>query len=139
MEENRIVREKECRKITGLCRTTRFLMEKDGKFPSRVKISARAVGWKLSDLQEWARDAKPAVGELAPSIINAESHSGNVVEVDKVLLKQLLQLVLNLPDLGSKLAAINIDTGSAPTDEVLISLEPSEFLLRLGAALRACG
>ncbi|HHQ6582557.1 TPA: helix-turn-helix transcriptional regulator [Serratia fonticola] len=139
MEEDRIVREAECRKITGLCRTTRFLMEREGKFPARVRISARAVGWKLSDLQEWTKNAKPVTGKLASQNIKMESHSGKIVEVDKELFKQLLQFVLNLPELGSQLAAVNVDTGPTATGEVLISLEPSEFLLRLNAALRACG
>ncbi len=61
------------------------------------------------------------------------------VEVDKELFKQLLQLVLNLPDLGSHLATVNVDSGSTATGETLVRLEPSDFLLRLGAALRTCG
>ena len=60
------------------------------------------------------------------------------ITIDKALFKQLLQLVLNLPDLGSHLAAVNVDSGSAPAGEVLIRLEPSDFLLRLSAALGAC-
>ncbi|MDU1356629.1 MAG: Clp protease, partial [Citrobacter freundii] len=59
--------------------------------------------------------------------------------VDKKLFKELLQLVLNLPDFGSKLAAVDIDSSSTSTSETFVRLEPSDFLLRLSAALRACG
>ncbi|VXD02906.1 DNA-binding protein [Enterobacterales bacterium 8AC] len=50
---DRIVREAECRKMTGTCRTKRHLMEKEGKFPARRKLGGRAVGWMLSEIQEW--------------------------------------------------------------------------------------
>ena len=43
-QSERIIREKECRSLTGICRTTRYMMEKDGKFPSRRKLGGRAVG-----------------------------------------------------------------------------------------------
>ncbi|WP_324029528.1 AlpA family phage regulatory protein [Pantoea sp. JZ2] len=49
----RTIREPECRKITGLCRTTRYLMEKKGQFPARRKIGGRAVGWLLSEVTAW--------------------------------------------------------------------------------------
>ena len=61
------------------------------------------------------------------------------VEVDKELFKQLVQLVLQLPDLGGHLAAVNADFGTTSTGETLVRLEPSDFLLRLSSALRACG
>lgn len=62
-----------------------------------------------------------------------------IISVDKKLFKELLQLVLNLPDFGSKLAAVDIDSSSTSTSETFVRLEPSDFLLRLSAALRACG
>ncbi|MBS0905942.1 AlpA family transcriptional regulator [Pantoea dispersa] len=49
----RTIREPECRQLTGLCRTTRYLMEKKGQFPARRKIGARAVGWLLSEVNAW--------------------------------------------------------------------------------------
>jgi prophage regulatory protein len=30
----RVIREAECRQLTGICRTTRYMMEKEGKFPA---------------------------------------------------------------------------------------------------------
>lgn len=49
----RTIREPECRQITGLCRTTRYMMEKEGKFPTRRKLGGRAVGWLLSEVTAW--------------------------------------------------------------------------------------
>lgn len=61
-----------------------------------------------------------------------------MITIDKALFKQLLQLVLNLPDLGNHLATVDVDAGSAAAGEMLIRLEPSDLLLRLNAALGAC-
>lgn len=51
--EERMIREAECRQLTGICRTTRYMMEKDGQFPARRKLGGRAVGWLLSEVSEW--------------------------------------------------------------------------------------
>lgn len=53
INNDRVVREKECRELTGLCRATRFLWEKKGKFPVRRNLGGRSVGWLLSEIQEW--------------------------------------------------------------------------------------
>lgn len=53
---DRTVREPECRKLTGLCRTTRYLMEREGKFPARRKLGGRAIGWMLSEIQVWQQN-----------------------------------------------------------------------------------
>lgn len=55
---DRIVREAECRQLTGLCRTTRYLMEKGGTFPIRRKLGGRSVGWMLSEIHEWQQSQK---------------------------------------------------------------------------------
>ena len=49
----RVIREAECRQLTGICRTTRYMMEKEGQFPVRRKLGGRAVGWLLSEVSEW--------------------------------------------------------------------------------------
>ena len=49
----RMIREGECRQLTGICRTTRYMMEKEGKFPARRKLGGRAVGWLLSEVTAW--------------------------------------------------------------------------------------
>lgn len=43
-----------CR-ITGLCRSSIYQMEAEGRFPRRVKIGARSVGWIESEMQNWLR------------------------------------------------------------------------------------
>lgn len=53
INNDRVVREKECRELTGLCRATRFLWEKKGKFPVRRNLGGRSIGWLLSEIQEW--------------------------------------------------------------------------------------
>lgn len=39
--------------ITGLCRTSLYNQLKAGQFPEPVRIGARAVGWRESDLMAW--------------------------------------------------------------------------------------
>jgi prophage regulatory protein len=42
-------------KMTGLCRSSIYQLEADRLFPTRVKISARSVGWIESEVQGWLR------------------------------------------------------------------------------------
>ena len=58
---NRFVREAECKQITGLSRTRRWELEKEGKFPKRIKLSERAVAWQLSDLMIWMEERVNAI------------------------------------------------------------------------------
>jgi len=50
---DRIIREEECRRLTGICRTTRYMMERKGVFPARRQLGARSVGWLLSEVNDW--------------------------------------------------------------------------------------
>ncbi|PIJ55522.1 DNA-binding protein [Erwinia sp. OLMDLW33] len=62
----RVIREKECRELTGICRTTRYTMEKEGKFPSRRKLGGRSVGWLLSEITAWQQgQPKVELGNVA--------------------------------------------------------------------------
>ncbi|NEY29908.1 DNA-binding protein [Hafnia paralvei] len=56
----RVIREAECRQLTGICRTTRYMMEKEGDFPARRKLGGRAVGWLLSEVTEWQQSRSKA-------------------------------------------------------------------------------
>jgi prophage regulatory protein len=40
-------------KVTGLCRSMIYRLEAERRFPRRIKISLRAVGWIESEVQEW--------------------------------------------------------------------------------------
>ncbi|HEJ7994960.1 TPA: hypothetical protein SMI16_000366 [Serratia liquefaciens] len=101
------------------------------------ETKARAIE-AINKAQDWEGDESWLENEdIAHDEFSAPTE--DLISVDKTLFKQLLQLVLNLPDLGSQLAAINVNSTSTAAGEMLVSLEPSEFLLRLNSALRACG
>lgn len=54
-ELDRMIRDKECRALTTLANTTRWHLEKTGKFPKRIKLGPRAAGYRLSEVQAWIR------------------------------------------------------------------------------------
>lgn len=51
--EVRILRLPEVRRIVGLGRSMIYQLESEGKFPSRVRIGLRAVGWVDREIFEW--------------------------------------------------------------------------------------
>lgn len=53
---DRIIREAECSKLTGVSRTTRYELEKKGSFPSRRNLGGRSVGWLLSEVMDWVQN-----------------------------------------------------------------------------------
>ena len=55
---DRIVRSIEAGEITGTSRTTRWRLERAGRFPRRIQISPGGVGWLVSELQEWIRERR---------------------------------------------------------------------------------
>ena len=55
-DDDRFIREPECKRRTGLSRTTRWRLEKQGKFPKSVQLSESAKGWRLSKILQWMRD-----------------------------------------------------------------------------------
>ncbi len=70
---DRIVREKECRSITGLARTTRWQLERRRLLPARRRITGNRVGWLESDLAAWL--ANTPAGSTAR--VDAASSAGN--------------------------------------------------------------
>jgi len=50
---NNILRWQEIQKLTGLSRTTIWRLENQRKFPQRIKISTRTVGWLGSEVEDW--------------------------------------------------------------------------------------
>ena len=56
LEERRIVRRDEVSKLTGLARATIYKKVKDGSFPPPIRLGARSVGWRLSDIDDWLQD-----------------------------------------------------------------------------------
>jgi prophage regulatory protein len=49
----RIIRLRDVIKITGLSRSTIYLLLQRGGFPQQIKLSVRAVGWKEDDIYQW--------------------------------------------------------------------------------------
>ena len=53
MDSTRILRLKDVTQQTGLSRSTIYELVKLGRFPSQVKLSQRAVGWRSREVTEW--------------------------------------------------------------------------------------
>lgn len=60
LSSDRFLREPEVRRITGLSRTTRWRLEKAGKFPARRQISDNAVAWFSSEVEAWMAERMEA-------------------------------------------------------------------------------
>ena len=63
--DDRFIREPECERITGLSRTTRWRLERAGRFPKRRKLSENAVGWLESELQKWLENKANSIAKIA--------------------------------------------------------------------------
>ena len=49
----RLIREPERRRITGVSRAHWARLEAAGRAPHRIALSERVVAWRLSDLERW--------------------------------------------------------------------------------------
>lgn len=45
--------------LTGLGKSSIYSKTKDGTFPPAVRLSARAVGWRESDIDRWINERTP--------------------------------------------------------------------------------
>ena len=52
-ESFKILRLPQVCEVTGLCRSMIYQMEADLRFPQRVKIGTRAVGWVEKEVDAW--------------------------------------------------------------------------------------
>ena len=43
-------------KLVGMGYTTVWRLEKEGKFPARVRLSPGRVGWLLPEIEAWIKD-----------------------------------------------------------------------------------
>lgn len=48
-----IMRKPEVHKITGLCDSTVWRLEKKGAFPKRLRLGGNSCGWLASEVFEW--------------------------------------------------------------------------------------
>lgn len=59
MDEERIAREPERKRITGVCRTAWWAAERRGVAPRRVQLLGGRVGWRVSELYAWVLSRRP--------------------------------------------------------------------------------
>ena len=52
-EPQRILRLAQVREVTGLGRSCIYHLQAQKKFPQRIKIGVRAVGWIESEVHQW--------------------------------------------------------------------------------------
>ena len=119
------------------------------KFWEMVEAKARMVICSIQYGERAGNDVaalhSEGIADLKSNINMAElteisaSNTSETITVEKTLFKELLQVALELPELGSKLATVDVDCSTTTTGEALVRLKPGDFLLRLNAALRACG
>lgn len=53
--QDQILRLPQVQQVTGLSKSSIYAFVKEGRFPAPVQLSARAVGWSSSSVQEWIR------------------------------------------------------------------------------------
>jgi prophage regulatory protein len=52
---DRIIRESERLLITSISRSQAFQLERLNRFPKRIKLGNRSVGWRFSELMLWVQ------------------------------------------------------------------------------------
>ncbi|MCL2918608.1 AlpA family phage regulatory protein [Shewanella litorisediminis] len=50
-----VINEQQRRFITSVSRAQAFQLEREGRFPKRIKLNAHTNGWKLSEIVAWLR------------------------------------------------------------------------------------
>jgi predicted DNA-binding transcriptional regulator AlpA len=45
-------------RLTGLSRTTLWRLERQGQFPTRVRLGLNSVGWRDDEVRDWV-DSRP--------------------------------------------------------------------------------
>ncbi|EAM9431948.1 AlpA family phage regulatory protein [Salmonella enterica] len=65
-EIERMIRDAECKWLTGTSLNSRSRLEKMGMFPKRLHLGGKSVGWRLSEVQAWIK------GEWKPEDSQAE-------------------------------------------------------------------
>lgn len=65
MKENlpRIITRSELRAIVPFTPQYILQLEKQGRFPQRIAIGERRVGWRLSDIEQWITERAHMTGE----------------------------------------------------------------------------
>jgi prophage regulatory protein len=73
----RLYDESECKHLTKYSRAQRWRMEKEGRFPKRVKLGERRIAWVADEVDEWASQrAAERDAEAAPKAARSKSPVG---------------------------------------------------------------
>ena len=56
--QDRIIRESERQLITSISRSQAYQLEKVDRFPKRIVLGSRSVGWRLSEIMQWLNDRR---------------------------------------------------------------------------------
>jgi prophage regulatory protein len=64
-DNDRILREPEERALTGLSRTTRYMLEREGKYPEAVQLTGRARGHWMSHVMKWLEERERGRAKVA--------------------------------------------------------------------------
>jgi len=62
----KILRIQQVTELTGLSRVTVWRLERAGKFPSRIRLSANAVGWLEDELRLWLESRPRGLPQHGP-------------------------------------------------------------------------
>ena len=65
---DRILRLNEIKRITGLSRSSIYALMRADKFPQRVSLSARSVGWYEGEIMSWMLSRQRVVANASPEI-----------------------------------------------------------------------
>lgn len=65
----RIIRKFEVRRITGLSDPTIWRLERQSRFPRRVRLGANSVGWHESEILEWIAELPREGGKPVPQTV----------------------------------------------------------------------
>ena len=60
---DRLLRLPEVEGITGLKRSTIYMMAQEGTFPRPVKLTKRSSAWRNSEIQQWIDSREVAVND----------------------------------------------------------------------------
>ena len=63
---DRLLRLSAVRSRTALGRSTIYRLMRNGDFPEPLKIGARAVRWRESEIEEWLAARPRAIGDTPP-------------------------------------------------------------------------
>ena len=56
MNPDMVIRRKQLLELIGVSPATQWRMEKAGLFPQRFRMGKGAVGWHLTEVEEWLRN-----------------------------------------------------------------------------------